>query len=217
MSRNYMFRKCTVSNEFIKLTENVGQLKYMNDLKVFTKKRKSKKEQNLKPWYNNKNIQPTYRNDEKSERRSNRRNWTSKSGKHKNAWREGKLQVQLYWHFKPQTGETTSQKSQDWLKKGKITRGTEYILIAAQNHAIKTSKAKIHTTRMNCNWRWSVDKDVTVILIISEYSKEAHLESNTMHKKVRKIIHLKLGKTLNFNHTTLRMRCIKFCEILRCE
>ena len=59
---------------------------------------------NRKPYTNRKNIQPGYRDgiwhrkmrhvhNEKLEKRNNRRNRTTKSGKNLNAGRKGKLQV----------------------------------------------------------------------------------------------------------------------------
>ena len=63
----------------------------------------------------------------------------------KQKWKE----KQLYGYFKRQTSEMSHEKTWTGLRKGKIKRETESLLIAAQNNAIRTNyvKAKINQTQ----------------------------------------------------------------------
>ena len=68
-----------------------------------------------------------------------------------------------------------NEKNGTWFEKGNFKRKTEYLLIAEQNNALRTNyiKAKIDNTQQNCKYWFSGDKDETINLIISEYSKLA--------------------------------------------
>ena len=69
--------------------------------------------------------------------RTNRKPTTSRRQK----WED----KQLYGYFKRQTGEIKHDKSWTWLRKENLERKTKFLLIAAQNNAIRTKymKAKI--------------------------------------------------------------------------
>ena len=69
----------------------------------------------------------------------------------KQKW-EGK---QLYGHFKRLINNISHQKTWTWLRKGNLRRETEFLLIAAQDNAIRTNhiKARIDKTQQNSKCR----------------------------------------------------------------
>ena len=117
----------------------------------------------------------------------------------KQKW-EGK---QLYMHFKRVINNISHDKTWTWLRKGNFKRETEYLLIAAQNNAIRTNyiKARIDKTRQNSKCRLCGDRDKTINHIISECSKLAPKEYKTRHDWVGKVIHWEMCKKFKFNHT----------------
>ena len=82
---------------------------------------------------------------------------------------------QLYGRFKRLINNISHQKTWTWLRKGNLKREMEYLLIAAQDNAIKTNhiKARINKTQQNRNCRLCGDRDETINHIISECSKSA--------------------------------------------
>ena len=76
-------------------------------------------------------------------------------------------------------------------KKGNFKRETEYLLIAAQNNAVRTNyiAARIDKTHQNSNCRLCGDWDETINHIISECSKLAQKEYKTTYDWVGKVIH----------------------------
>ena len=89
------------------------------------------------------------------------------------------------------------------LEKEKFKRGTESLLIAAQNNAVRTNhiKARIGKTQQNSKCRLCVDRDETINHIISECSKLAQKEYQTRHDRVDKVIHWEMCKKFNFDYT----------------
>ena len=75
-------------------------------------------------------------------------------------------------YFKRQTGEISHRKTWTWLRKGKLKRETESLLIATQINAIRTNnvKAKIDNKQQNSKFRFCGDRNKT-INHISECSK----------------------------------------------
>ena len=63
----------------------------------------------------------------------------------KQKWEE----KQHYGHFKRQTNDISYEKTRTWLRKGKLKKETESLLIVTQNNAIKTNhiKARIDKTQ----------------------------------------------------------------------
>ena len=82
-------------------------------------------------------------------------------------------------------------------------RETEYLLIAAQDNAVKTNhiKARINKTQQNSKCRLCGDRDETINHIISECSKLAQKEYKVRHDWVGKVIHWEMCKKLKFDHT----------------
>ena len=79
---------------------------------------------------------------------------------------------QLYGYFKRQISEISHEKTWTWLRKGNLKRETEYLLIAAQNDAIRTNYAKaIYKAQQNSRCRLCGDRYETINDIISECSK----------------------------------------------
>ena len=85
---------------------------------------------------------------------------------------EGK---QLYGHFNRLINNISNQKTRTWLRKGNLKRETEYLLIAAQDNAIRTNhiKARIDKTQQNSKCRLCSDREETINHIISECNKLA--------------------------------------------
>ena len=69
------------------------------------------------------------------------------------------------------------------LRKGNFKRETEYLLMAAQNSAIRSNhiKARIDKTQQNSKCRLCSDRDETINHIISECSKLAQKEYKARH------------------------------------
>ena len=81
----------------------------------------------------------------------------------------------LYGHFKRQTSDISHEKNWVRLRKENLKRETEYLLIAAQNDAIRTNhiKARIDKMQQNSKCRLCGDRDETIDHIIRECSKLA--------------------------------------------
>ena len=97
---------------------------------------------------------------------------------------------QLYVRFKRLINNISHQKTWAWLRKGNLKRGTESLLIAAQDNAIRTNhiKARIDKTQQNSKCRLCGDRDETINHIISECSKLAQMEYMTRHDWVTMVI-----------------------------
>ena len=85
---------------------------------------------------------------------------------------EGK---QLYGRFKRLIHNISQNKTWTWLRKGNFKRETEYLLMAAQNNAIRANhiKARIDKMQQNSKFRLYGDSDETINHIISGCSKLA--------------------------------------------
>ena len=82
------------------------------------------------------------------------------------------------------------------------------LLLAAQDNAIRTNhiKARIDKTQQNSKRRLCGDRDKTVIMI-SECSKLAQKEYETIHDWVGKVIHWEMCQKFKFNHTNKWYMC----------
>ena len=116
----------------------------------------------------------------------------------KQKW-EGK---QLHGRFKRLINNISHDKTWTWLRKGNFKRETEYILMAAQNSAIRTNhiKVRIDKTQQNSKCRLSGDRDEIINHIISECSKLAQKEYKAWHDWVGKVIHWEMCKKFKFDH-----------------
>ena len=83
-----------------------------------------------------------------------------------------------------------------------MKRGTELLLIGAQNNAIRTYyiKEKNDCSQQNSKCSLRCDKDEAVNHIIREFSKLAQKEYKSRHDWLAKEIHKELSKKLKFNH-----------------
>ena len=117
----------------------------------------------------------------------------------KQKW-EGK---QLYGCFKWLINNISHDKTWTWLRKGNFKRETESLLIAAQDNAIRTIhiKTRIDKMQKNSKCRLCGDREKTINHIISECSKLAQNEYKTRHDWVGKVIHWKMCKKFEFDHT----------------
>ena len=117
----------------------------------------------------------------------------------KQKW-EGK---QLYGRFKRLINNISHDKTWTCIRKGNFKRETEYLLITAQNNAVRINriKARIDKTQQNSKCRLCRDRDETINHIISERSKLAQKEYKTRHDWVGKVIHWEMRKKFKFHHT----------------
>ena len=76
------------------------------------------------------------------------------------------------------------EKTWTWLRKRNLKRETEYLLVAAQNNAIRTNhiKERIDKTLQNSRCRLCGDRDETINHIISECSKLVQKEYKTRYE-----------------------------------
>ena len=91
----------------------------------------------------------------------------------------------MYRYFQRQT----SEKTRTWLRKGNLKKETEYLLMAAQNNAIRTNyvEEKIDKTQQKSKYRLCSDHH-----IISDCSKLKQKEYKNRHNWVGKVIHWEL-------------------------
>ena len=110
---------------------------------------------------------------------------------------------QLHGLFKRLINNILHQKTWTWLRKRKLKRETESLLIAAQDNAIRTNhiKARIDKTQQNSKCRLCGDRDETINHIISECSKLAQKEYKATHDWVGQVIHWEMCRKFQFDHT----------------
>ena len=84
----------------------------------------------------------------------------------KQKWEE----KQMYEDFKRPTPKISFEKTKTWLRKGRLLKETESLLIAAQNNDIRTNyiKAKIDYTPRISKFQLCREKDETVNYINKE-------------------------------------------------
>ena len=116
----------------------------------------------------------------------------------KQKWKE----KELYGHFKWLTSDISYEKTWMWLRKRNLKRETEFLLIAAQNNAIRTNHIKTRIDKKQQNSRCGLcgERDEMINHLISESSKWAQKEYKTWHDWVGKVIHWELCKKLKFDH-----------------
>ena len=109
---------------------------------------------------------------------------------------------QLYVRFKWLTNNISHQKTWTWQRKGNLKRETEFLLIAAQDNAIRTNhmKARIDKTQQNSKGRLFADRDETINHIISECSKVAE-EYKARRDWGGNVTHWKMCKKFKIDHT----------------
>ena len=107
------------------------------------------------------------------------------------------------WPLKHLINNISHQKTWTWLRKGNPKRGTESLLIAAQDNAITTNhiKTRIDKTQKNSKCKLCSDRDETINHIISECCKLAQKGYKARHDWVGKVIHWEMCKKFKFDHT----------------
>ena len=117
----------------------------------------------------------------------------------KQKWEEN----QFYGRFKRLINNISHDKTWTWLRKRNFKRETEFLLIAAQNNAIKSNhtKARIDKMQQNSKCRLCGDRDETINHIISECSKLAQKGYKTRHDLESKVIHWEMCKKFKFDYT----------------
>ena len=104
-----------------------------------------------------------------------KRYWQHEGPQNDNNLKQKWEEKQLYWYFKGLINGTLLEKTWMWLRKGNLKRETEFLLIAAQNNAIRTNhfKVRIGKTQQNSKCRVCGDWDETAHHIKNECSKLA--------------------------------------------
>ena len=117
-------------------------------------------------------------------------------------WKQKWEEKQLYRRFKWLINNISHEKTWTWLREGNFKRETESLLIAAQNNAIRINpiKARIDKMQQNRKCRLCGDRDETINLIISKWSKLAQKDYKTRHDWVDKVIHWEMCKKFKFDH-----------------
>ena len=89
------------------------------------------------------------------------------------------------------------------LRKGKLKREAESLLIAAQDKAIRTNhiKARMDKTQQNSKCKLCGDRDKTINYIISECRKLALREYKARHDWVSKVIHREIRMKFKLDHS----------------
>ena len=110
---------------------------------------------------------------------------------------------QLYGRFKRRINTISHQKTWTCLRKGNLKRETEFLLIAAQENAVRNNhiKMRIDKTQQNSKCRLCGDRDETIYHIISECSRLAQKVYKARHDWVCKVIHREMCKKFKFDHT----------------
>ena len=116
----------------------------------------------------------------------------------KQKW-EGK---QLYGRFKRLINNISLDKTWTWLRKGNFKRETEYLLIPAQDNAVRTNhiKARIDKIQQHSKCRLCDNRDETINHIISECSKLTQNEYKARHDWMGKVIYWEMCKKFKFDH-----------------
>ena len=98
--------------------------------------------------------------------------------------------------FRDTDGKVDRKKSWLWLKNGDLKKGTEALLMAAQEQAIRTNYVKHHIdkSRDSPSCRMCGEKGETVSLIICECSILAQKEYKRRHDNVARIVHWEICK-----------------------
>ena len=99
-----------------------------------------------------------------------------------------------------QTKEVRSDQCWAWFQNGDLKRETESLIVAAQNHSIRTNlvKAKIDKSQGYSLCRVCRKEDESIDHTISGCSKLAQKEYNRRHDNLRKIVHWKLARKCYF-------------------
>ena len=107
------------------------------------------------------------------------------------------------WIFKATNKRNLKKNNNKKCGHGNLKRECEFLLIAAQNNAIRTNyvQARIDKTQQNRWIKLSGDRDETVNHIISECSKFAQREYMTRHDWVEKLIPRELCNTFKFDNS----------------
>jgi len=108
-------------------------------------------------------------------------------------WREKRL----HGHFHRQTKDIIDkQESVRWLTDGLMKKGTESLLMAAQEQALRTRYIKyaIDKAKIDPKCRWCGTTNETVQHLVSGCTALCDLEYKSRHNKVASIIHWRLCK-----------------------
>ena len=99
-----------------------------------------------------------------------------------------------------QTKEVRSDQCWALLQNGNLKKETESLIVAAQNHSIRTNlaKAKIDKSQGDSLCRMCRKVDESIDHIVSGCSKLAQKEYKRRHDSLGKIVHWKLARKCNF-------------------
>ena len=120
----------------------------------------------------------------------------SKKEKRLEKWEEKVLHGQ----YLRQTKEVRSDQCWTWLQNGDLKIETKTLIVAAQNHSIRTNlvKAKIDKSQRDSLCRVCRKVDESIDHIVSGCSKLAQKEYKRRHDNLGKIVNWKLSRKCNF-------------------
>ena len=100
-----------------------------------------------------------------------------------------------------QTKEVRSEQSWLWLQNGDLKRGTESLIVSAQNQSIRTNlvKAKIDKSQKDTLCRLCKKADESIHHVVSGCSKLSQKKYKRRHDNLGKIVHWKLARKCNFD------------------
>ena len=106
----------------------------------------------------------------------------------------------LHGQFFRQIDQVCNTNEWHWIRDGSLKSGTEALICAAQEQALRTNyiKAKIDKTQQNSKCRMCFNSDETVNHILSECPKLAQKEYLRRHNWVGKRIHWELARKQGF-------------------
>ena len=106
----------------------------------------------------------------------------------------------LHGQYLRQTKEVRSDQCCAWLQNGNLKRGTESLIVAAQNQSIRANlvKARIDKSQGDSLCRMCRKVDESIDHIVSGCSKLAQKECKRRHDNLGKIADWKLARKCNF-------------------
>ena len=121
---------------------------------------------------------------------------TSKKGKRLEDWEEKVLHGQ----YLRQAKEVRSGQCWAWLQNGDFKRETESLIVAPQNHSMRTNLVKARTDKSQGDSLCRVCRKVdgSIYHLVSGCSKLAQKEYKRRHDNLGKVVHWKLARKCNF-------------------
>ena len=116
---------------------------------------------------------------------------------------QGWKEMALYGQFARQSEDQRNDETWTWLKKGKLKRETESLIIAAQDQAVRTNYVKATIDRSQDDPKCSMCKQnsETISHIVSGCPKLAQTEYKKRHDNVARAVHWDLSAKYGFERS----------------